>query len=148
MLGKNLAHTLVLPFETALVWVGISLILEPPQAAIVLPTLAALIFALPLNMAAGNLLSLYFPRPLEFAAFRRQANSGVTVFASLGMQVAVIGVGAIVLLRAWRLGELWLATLLFLLLAAPATLFYRAVLNNSSQIALRRREALTAELSR
>lgn len=146
MLGKNLAQSVVALAETLVVWSAVSLLAAPPAWSAVAGTFAALLFALLANFAAGNLLSLYFPRRLEFGAFRGQRNAGITVFASLAIQGLVLGLAGFIFFL-MRLGQyLWLALLAFAALASGATKFYLWALNRCDQIASARREVLTDEL--
>jgi hypothetical protein len=55
-----------------------------PILAVTIATFAGLLFAAPLNFAAGNLLSIYSPKKRDFATFGRQNASQTTVLASLG----------------------------------------------------------------
>lgn len=148
LLGKNLAHSAVLAFEIVLVWLGATLLYRPPAVGVVVVTLAGILFALLVNLAAGNLLSLYFPKKFDFGAFGRQRASGTTVFASMGIQLAVIGLGGLAVFLGYFLHRLWLADTILLVFAAIALLAYRLVLHRVSQIALEKRETLTAELTR
>ena len=144
--AKNLAHSAILGLEVAVVWVGVCVMFRPPSLSIVAATLVGLLFALPVNLLAGNLLSLYAPRKFDLATFGRQRASGITVLISLGVQAVVLGLAAAALLLARHLGRIGLATALFLPLAAGAGWGYRVVLDRCSRIALERREALVAEL--
>ena len=62
MLGKNVAHMGVLAVELMALWIGVCLLFRPPTATAVLITLSGLLFAAPVNLTAGNLLSLYSPK--------------------------------------------------------------------------------------
>src|SRR4029077_10871407 len=62
LLGKNLAHMVVLGLELLGVWIGASFFFRPPALATAIATLAGLLFAAPANLAVGNLLSLYSPK--------------------------------------------------------------------------------------
>ncbi|HEV2491767.1 MAG TPA: hypothetical protein VG204_01700 [Terriglobia bacterium] len=148
MLGKNLAQGVVALVESLAVWTAVSLLATPPASGVVLGTFAALLFALLANFAAGNILSLYFPRRLEFGAFRGQRNAGITVFASLVIQGFVLGLAGLIFFL-MRLGQYrWLALLVFVVLASAATKLYLWALDRCNQIALARREVLTDELCR
>src|SRR5450631_2007892 len=59
MLGKNLAHTAVFVVEVLLVWLGTCLLYRPPSLGVTLATLAGILFVLPIDLAAGNLFSIY-----------------------------------------------------------------------------------------
>jgi ABC-2 type transport system permease protein len=148
VLGKNLIHAAILLTNTTFAWLAIALLWAPPPLTLTLATLAALLFAAPLNFTAGNLLSIYTPRKRDFATFGRQNVSQTTVLASLGTQLVIVGVGFAVFLIARLYKSLWVATGLFLVLAAIAIPIYIMVLRRIDDIALLRRETLVAELCR
>ena len=148
LLAKNLAHAAVLALETILVWLAVCFVFRRPSLDVTLATLAGLFFALLVNLTVGNLLSLASPKKIDFGAFGRQRASNTTVFASFGVQIAVFVLAALTLLAARRHGEIWLATLIFLALAAIAAAAYALLLSRADQMALARRETLIAELSR
>ncbi|MFI5091981.1 MAG: hypothetical protein ACHQIK_00920 [Candidatus Acidiferrales bacterium] len=148
LLAKNLAHTAVLALETILVWLSVCFVFRRPSLDVTLATLAGLFFALLVNLTVGNLLSLASPKKIDFGTFGRQRASNTTVFASFGVQIAVFGLAALTLLAARRHGAVWLATLIFLALAAIASAGYALALSRADQMALARRETLIAELSR
>jgi ABC-2 type transport system permease protein len=144
--AKNLAHTVLFAIEALLVYIMVSLFYRPPAPITTLTTLAGLLFALPLNLAAGNLLSIYFPRKVDYSSFGRQRASQVSGFLSLGIQVLIFGTGGVVVLLAYRAGNLWIAVFTFLLLAAFAFAAYRLILGRIGSLVAKRREVLTAEL--
>jgi hypothetical protein len=111
-------------------------------------TLAGLLFAAPLNFAAGNLLSLYSPKKRDFSTFGRQNVSQTTVLASFGMQIVIVGLGTAIFAVARYYGDLWIAALLFLVLAAISISVYFLILRRLDGIAIDRRETLLAELCR
>jgi ABC-2 type transport system permease protein len=148
LLAKNLAHAGVLALETVLVWLAVCLVFRPPASGVALATVAGLFFALLVNLSAGNLFSIYSPKKIDFGTFGRQRASNSTVFASFGVQIAIFGLAALVLLSARHYGKFWLATLLFLALSAITLAVNVLVLNHADQMALARRENLIAELSR
>lgn len=148
LLAKNLAHACVLVLETVLVWLAVCFVFHPPAPGVTIATLAGLSFALLVNLAVGNLLSLSSPKKIDFGTFGRQRASNSTVFASFGVQIAVFGLAALTLLAARAYGRIWIATLLFLALAAIASIVYTLVLNQADKMALARRESLISELAR
>jgi ABC-2 type transport system permease protein len=148
LLGKNLTHSLLLALELVLVCAGASLMYRPPPWDIVLATVTGVFFALVVNLTVGNLLSVYAPKKIDLSALGRQRASQVTALASLGIQAAVLGLCALALLVARAYQHIWFAAVIFLALAAIATVFYSLVLNRIDTIALRRREAMTTELCR
>jgi ABC-2 type transport system permease protein len=148
LLGKNLTHALVLVLEMVLVCAGASVMYRPPAWDIVLATFTGVFFALVVNLTVGNLLSVYAPKKIDLSALGRQRASQFTALASLGIQAAVLGLCALALLVARAYQDIWLAAIIFIALAAIATVFYSLVLNRIDAIALRRREAMITELCR
>ena len=148
VLAKNLTHASILVFNTAFAWIAVSYLYGTPHLAVSIATAAGLLFAVPLNFAAGNLLSIYSPKKRDFAAFGRQAASQTTVLASFGAQIVIVGLGVAAFAVARFYNNLWIATLIFLVLAAISIPLYVLVLNRLDGIALQRRETLIAELCR
>jgi ABC-2 type transport system permease protein len=105
-------------------------------------------FALLLNLTVGNLLSIYTPKKIDYAAFGKQRASTTTVFASLGIQAAVFGLATVILLIARAYGSIWLAAVIFLILTGLAAIGYALVLDRADSIALERRDSILAELCR
>jgi ABC-2 type transport system permease protein len=148
VLGKNLAHAIIIAIEILLVWLGTCFLYRPPSAEIVAATLTGVTFGLLVNLAAGNLLSLYTPKKIDYGTFGRQRASGTTTMASLAIQAVAIGLCALALIAARASGRIWVATLVFLFLIVLAAVGYILVLNRVDSVALKRREALITELSR
>ena len=148
LLGKNLAHALVLACEVAAVWIAVCFMFHPPAVDVTFATVTGVAFALLLNLTAGNLLSIYTPKKIDYGAFGKQRASTTTVFASLGIQAAVFGLAAITLLIARAFGRVWIAAVIFLILAGVASIGYVLVLNSADRIALNRRDAMLVELCR
>jgi ABC-2 type transport system permease protein len=146
--AKNLVHASIVAAEMALLWVAVGFIFRPPTLAYTAATIAAAIFMTPINLAVGNLFSIYSPKKFDFGAFGRQRPAQTTTFASLLAQVVMFGLiaAAYGVGRLW--GGLWLTTLLLLVLAAIALVGYSIVLGRIDGIALARRETLISELSR
>jgi ABC-2 type transport system permease protein len=148
LLGKNLAHCLVLVVEMMLVWAGACLLYRPPSFAVLLATISGVLFALVVNLTAGNLFSVYTPKKVDLATLGRQRASQVTALASLGIQAVVLGLCAFAILVARAYHHIWFAAIIFIALAAVASAIYFLVLNRIDAIALQRREAMIAELCR
>ncbi len=148
MLGKNLTHASILVANTALAWLAVSYFYGTPHLAVTVATVAGLLFAVPLNFAAGNLLSIYSPKKRDFATLGRQNVSQTTVLVSLGLQIVIVGVGVAAFAVARFYKNLWIAALLFLVLAAISIPVYVIVLRRIDGIAIQRRETLLAELCR
>lgn len=148
VLGKNLAHTAVLILEIFLAWIAVSVLYAPPRLDITIATLAGLLFAAPVNFSAGNLLSLYSPKKVDFSTFGRQRAAQMIVLVSLGVQISLIVVGMLAFWVARHYGSIWIATAILLALAAVSLSVYRIILNRIDGLALQRRETLVAELCR
>ncbi len=148
ILAKNLTHAGVLLFNVAFAWIAVTYLYGAPHLAVSIATLAGLLFAAPLNFAAGNLLSLYSPKKRDFSTFGRQNVSQTTVLASFGMQIVIVGLGAAIFAAARYYNDLWIAALLFLALSAISIPVYLVILRRLDNLAVERRETLLAELSR
>ena len=148
VLGKNLAHGLFLASSLTLVWVAVNLVYGPPALAMTVMTLSALLFAVPVNFAGGNLFSLYSPKNVDYGTFGRQKASQLTVLASFGIQLLIFGLGAAAVFVARIYGNLWLATPVFLFFAILGITGYLLVLGRVDSIALKQRETLVTELGK
>ncbi|HSS97330.1 MAG TPA: hypothetical protein VLK33_09880, partial [Terriglobales bacterium] len=148
VLGKNLAHGLLLVFSLALVWITVNLVYGPPALAMTALTLSALLFAAPVNFAGGNLFSLYSPKRVDYGTFGRQKASPLTVLASFGIQILIAASGAIAVFVSRLYGNLWFATPVFLFLAILGIGAYMVVLGRVDKIALKQRETLVTELGK
>jgi ABC-2 type transport system permease protein len=146
VVGKNLTHMAVLAGEMVLVWIGVSLLFRRPSLAMTVTTIAGILFAAPLNLAVGNLLSLYAPKKIAFETFGRQRASQVTVLTSFGVQLVVFVLGAAVFVLGRYYRDLWISAGLFLALAVVSFGMYFVVLGRVDGVAQRRREILTGEL--
>jgi ABC-2 type transport system permease protein len=148
VLGKNLTHAAILLANTALAWIAVTIFYGPPVLAVSIATVAGLLFATPLNFTAGNLLSIYSPKKRDFATFGRQNVSQMTVLVSLGVQIVIVGVGAGAFALAHLYKNLWIATIVFLVLSAISIPMYFMVLRRLDGIVTERKETLLAELCR
>jgi len=148
VLAKNLTHAGILALETVLAWIAVSLLYRPPALDITIAALAGLLFAAPVNFSAGNLLSLYSPKKLDYSTFGRQRAAQATVLISFGVQIVVVGVGVAAFWIARHYGEVWIASGILLMLALISLSTYAIILNHIDRLALARRETLVAELCR
>jgi ABC-2 type transport system permease protein len=148
VLAKNFAHASILAIEVLVAWIAVAFLYGRPTLEVTVASLAGLLFAAPVNFAAGNLLSIYAPKKLDYSSFGRQRASQTTVLISLGVQLFVIGVGVLAFWVARMYGNLWIATLILLVLAGVSLSVYRMILNRMDGFAQARRETLVAELCR
>ena len=148
MLGKNLFLALISLFEALIVWAVVSLAFAPPPPVIVVASFAALLYATIANSAVGNILSICYPRRLEFGVFRQKKQAGVTMLVALIVQAVLIGLGALVFVATQLLHRPILAIPIFLGFAIIAAIGYRISLGRVDALAMSHRETLTAELCR
>jgi ABC-2 type transport system permease protein len=146
LLAKNLTHSVLFGIEVLAVLLLSIFLYGPPDPAIIFATFMGVCFALPMNIASGNLMSVYSPRKYDFAMFGRQRATGATAFVSLGVQAIVLGIAALVVVCARLLHRMWLAGVIFIPLAVIAFFLYWTMLNISAERALARREVLIAEI--
>lgn len=146
VLAKNAAHMTVFALELLLVWVACIFMYYRPGLEVSIATLTGVVFALALNLAAGNLLSVYWPKRVEYAVFGRQRASQATVLTSFGIQFGIFGAGSLVLWLAYVRGSLWIASLIFLVLDAIAIAIYLFALGRVDRLAMNQRETLVSEL--
>jgi ABC-2 type transport system permease protein len=148
VLAKNFAHASILAIEVLLAWIAVGFLYGRPTLDVTVASLAGLLFAAPVNLSAGNLLSIYAPKKLDYSSFGRQRASQTTVLISLGVQLFVVGVGVLAFWIARAYGNIWIATLILLALAGVSLSAYRMILNRMDGLAQDRRETLVAELCR
>jgi ABC-2 type transport system permease protein len=148
VIAKNLAHMAIVAGQILLLWLGVRIIYRPPALVVVVLTLAWYLFAAPINFTVGNLLSIYSPKRIDYATFGRQRASEATIFASLGVQLAIVGTGALVVFLALHFANLWIATLVLLGLSIPSISGYLLLLSRIDRMAKNRREVLATELCR
>ncbi|MFZ0769945.1 MAG: hypothetical protein WCA49_20045 [Candidatus Sulfotelmatobacter sp.] len=146
--AKNLTHAGILAVETVVAWIAVASLYGRPALDITLATLAGLLFAAPVNFAAGNVLSISSPKKLDYSKFGRQRASQTTVLVSLALQLVVVGIGVSAFLTARHFGNSWIAILLLLALAGISLSIYVVILNRVDRLALERGETLVAELCR
>jgi ABC-2 type transport system permease protein len=148
VLAKNLTHASILGIEVLVAWIAVGYLYGRPALDVTIASLAGLLFAAPVNFLAGNLLSIYSPKKLDYSSFGRQRASQTTVLISLGVQIFVVGVGVSAFWIARHYGNFWIATLILLVLAGISLSAYLMILNRIDGLALERRETLVAELCR
>jgi len=148
MLGKNLAHAAVFAVEVLLVWLGTCLLYRSPSLGVTLATLGGILFVLPIDLAAGNLFSIYSPSRVEAGVFGRQRASLTTVLASFGIRGALFGVGALMLWLSRGYENSWIELLVFLLPAAFGFTVYVFALDRVDHMAQNHRENLISNLGR
>ena len=148
ILAKNLFHASLFLVDAVLVCIVGSLRLGWPSPASLLVAWAWLFFALPVHLAAGNLVSLNMPYRMNLGKMTRQRGSQGSALISMLIQVAVLGIGAGIFALCSYFGNAWVAVPIFLLLAAGAIFAWMRVLANVGRIANQHRETLISTLAR
>src|SRR6185369_8744606 len=136
VMGKNLAHAAVFVLEVGLVWLGTCLLYRLPSLGVTIATLAGILFVVPIDLAAGNLFSIYSPTRIEAGVFGRQRASLTTVLASFAVRGALFGVGALMLWFSRTFENSWVELLVLWLPAVFAFAVYAFVLDRVDGIAL------------
>ena len=143
MTGKNLAHAAIFALQVALVWLGTSLLFRPPSLRITLATAAGILFAVPIDFAVGNLLSIYSPTSVGVYGFGGQRASLLTVLASFGVRGILFGGAGLMLVLSRLYGSIWIV-----LPPILSCLAYVLALKCIDGIALHQREHIISQLGR
>ncbi len=146
VLGKNLAHSAILAVEAFLAWIAVAYFYGRPSFKITIATVAGLLFAAPVNFVAGNLLSIYWPKKVDYSSFRGQRPSQTGALISLLVELFVIGIGVTLFMLARRYGNFWVATVVLLTLAGVSLWLYTFILNRIDKLIRRQQETLVTEL--
>ena len=148
MLAKNLVQFLLFLFELAVV-VGIVVSrFGMPDGQMLSLTACWLLFALPLQLAAGNLLSINMGYRMTLTRLSREQGAAGNGLLSLLIQLVIIVVGAGVYFWLSHSGQVDLAAWVFLALAAGSIAVWLRVLASADRMAMRRRDALIESLAK
>jgi ABC-2 type transport system permease protein len=148
MLAKNLFHGMLYCLVAVLSAVLASFRLGHASAAVTALTFAWLLFALPANLAAGNIFSLIMPYRVNPGRLTRQPGSQANALLSMLAQTILLGVGAGVVGACTLIGRIWLAVPILLILAGGAVFAWTRVLRNADAMANEHRDELIAKLAK
>lgn len=148
MFAKNLFHIALFGGELVLIAIVVRFRFGAPSRFMIAATIAYLLFALPAQLAMGDLLSLRMAYRMTLSRMSREPGAAANASLSLLIQASILGLGAAVflLLRAWH--RIYFVIPVFLLLAVLAFAGWAWTLAAADGIAERRREALSATLVR
>ena len=146
ILGKNLLHLVLFVLEASLISVIVIFRFGVPLASMVVATLAWLVFAVPANFAAGNLLSINMPYRMNMARLRRETGALGNGLLSMAAQLVILAVGAAVIAPCALLGHPWFAPPILLLLGGLSLFVYLRVLNGVDRMVESRMDKLTLEI--
>ena len=146
LLGKNVVHIGIFCLESAMVSTLVIFRTGLPDPHMILLTACWLVFALPVQLAAGNYMSMTMPYRINFARMGRGSGSAGNDLLSLLFEVLVVVVGAAVYILLRVLGHPDLAAPVFLILAAGSIFNWLHILNRSGKILAARKENLVTTL--
>ena len=148
LLAKNLLHGALFCIVAFLAAIFASLRLGWPDATLAATTAAWVLFAVPTNLAAGNLLSMTMPYRVNLGRLSRQRGSQASALVSMLIQLLVIGCGVVVMELSRFVGKSWIAIPSLLGLAVVSAVVWFRVLAHADSLANRNRENLIATLAK
>jgi len=148
MLAKNVVHLVLFAVELAIVCTIVVFRFGLPDAQMLATTGCWLLFALPVQLAAGNALSITMGYRMTLTRMSREQGATGNGLLSLLIQLLVFATGAGVYFALVHFGEAQLAAPLFLVLAVGGATAWVRGLKNADAMAARRREALIESLAR
>lgn len=148
LLAKNLCHAGLFVIVAIVSGLLASLRLGLPDTAVIATTVAWLTFALPANLAAGNVMSLTMPYRVNLGRLGRQAGSQANAMLSMLIQAILLGVGAGVISLCTLFGRMWYAAIVLGLLAVCCWVGWLVVLSKADWLAANRRDQLIARLAK
>ncbi len=148
LLAKNLFHGALFVSVAFLAGVLATLRLGPPSWTLLAATAAWVLFALPTNLAAGNLLSLTMPYRVNLGRISRQRGSQASALVSMLIQAIVMGAGVAVLAICTFFGKRWLAAPCLLVMAGVSLVVLMRVLAHADVLANRNRDNLIGTLAK
>jgi ABC-2 type transport system permease protein len=148
MLAKNLVQLFLFALELVLVSSIVIFRFGVPGGEMLAITACWLLFAVPVQLAAGNVLSITLAYRMTLTRMSREQGAAGNGLLSLLIQLLIVAIGAAVFVPLERFGEAKLAALVFLVLAAGGVIAWLRVLANSDGMAARRRESLIESLAR
>ena len=148
MLAKNLVQLVLFGIELVMVCAIVWLRFGMPGPQIIVATFCWLLFALPLQLAMGNVLSITMAYRMTLTRMSRQQGAMGNSLVALLIQVLLFAVGAAIFLSLSHLGHAELAAPVFLVMAVGGFLAWLWGLSAVDRLATNRREVLIAALVR
>jgi len=146
MLGKNIVHIMIFLVELVLVCAILGFRVGMPDPQILAITFCWLIFAVPAQLAIGNVLSITMPYRLNMTRMSREQGAAGNGLVSLLVEALVFAVGAAVFIPLKNTGRIHLVAPILLVLAAGSILLWLRILSNSARMIQARQETLIATL--
>jgi ABC-2 type transport system permease protein len=148
LLAKNLFHGALFVTVAFLAGSLATVQLGQPNWALLADTVAWVLFALPTNLAAGNLLSLTMPYRVNLGRISRQRGSQASALVSMLIQAVVMGAGVAVLAICTFFDKRWLAVPCLLVMAGISLVVWFRVLAHADVLANRNRDNLIGTLAK
>lgn len=148
VLGKNLLHLMLFTLEALSIATLVIFRFGPPTPSILAATVAWILFAVPANFAAGNLLSVRMPYRLNLTRIRREPGALGNGLTSVAVQFTLLAAGGLVVVPCQTFGHPWAAPGILVLMAAGSSYLYLRVLAGINEIPPSRIEALMFELAK
>jgi ABC-2 type transport system permease protein len=134
--------------EVGLVCVIVYLRYGLPDATMLVVTFCWLLFALPLQLAAGNLISIKMAYRMTLTRMSREEGAGGNALLSLAVQLVIVAVGAGIFFALSHYGYAGASGGIFLLLAVVSVGLWLRISSNIDRMAAARREELIQTLAR
>lgn len=147
-LSKNLMHLMLFVIEAVFISGIVLFRFGLPTPSVAVATFGWILFAVAANFATGNLLSILMPYRASMTRMRNEPGAMGNGLLSMLVQAAIVAVGAVVFIPCASFGHPWLATPVFLLLAAGASLGYWQVLAKADGMVQSRCESLILDLAK
>lgn len=109
-------------------------------------TIGWLAFALPANLAAGNVISITMAYRVNLGRIGRQSGSQANALLSMLIQTSILGIGVGIISLCAIFDRLWLAAPVLFALAGVTSLAWLLTLRNADAMANKRRDTLIARL--
>jgi ABC-2 type transport system permease protein len=148
VVGKNLLHLTLFVVEAAVIAALIVFRFGAPSPSIVAATVAWILFAVPANFTAGNLLSVRMPYRLNLSRIRREPGALGNGLMSVLVQFSLLAAGGLVVVPCQEFGHPWAAPGILVLMAGVSGLLYLRVLAGINDLRQTRVEALMFELAK
>lgn len=148
IVAKNMMQVALFLVELVLVGLIVLAKYGRPSPSLAFATFCWLCFALPANLAAGNILSISMAYKMTVSRLSREQGSVGNGLLSLLVQLLIFTVGVAVYLPLMLMGHGDFAPWVLLLLAAGAVWVWLRVLDNIDGMTARRRESLIAAVAR
>ena len=148
MLAKNLVHLVLFAVELAIVCTIIVFRFGLPDTQMLATTVCWLFFAVPAQLAAGNLLSITMAYRMTLTRMSREQGAAGNGLLSLLIQLLIFAVGAGVFFSLGHFGLAHLAAPVLLVLAVGSSAAWLRVLVSADGMVQRRRDVLMESLAR